>query len=215
MINNKDKIRDRQYQKSIDQLRRKILLAKPRTLDDYFNEYLKLFGVYYERKYIEFTRLLWEWGYNFTTCDVRDTLCDLFLKYYKNDFKSITQLDESFRMLEIDHLSGKNFEDFLIWFFRQQGYTVHKTKTGADRGADFLMIYNAENTAVQAKRHKKKIGNKAVQEVFAAQKYYNCSSAMVITNNYFTKHALELAWKCNVKLIDRNKLNNMISQARF
>ena len=215
MINNDDKIRDRQFQKGIDQLRRKILLANPRTLNDYFNIYLKLYGAYYEKKNTEFTLLLEEWGYKFSTCDVRKTLSDLFLKYYKNDFKSIIQLDESFRMREIDNLSGENFEDFLIWFFTQQGYTVRKTKPGADKGADFILMNPDGYTAVQAKRHKKKIGNKAVQEVFAAQQYYNCRSAMVVTNNYFTKHAKELAWKCNVKLIDRGKLNEMINQARF
>ena len=48
-------------------------------------------------------------------------------------------------------------------------------------------------TDVQAKRHTKPVGIKAVQEVVAAKGMYRCTEAMVVTNSTFTQPAMELA----------------------
>ena len=61
-------------------------------------------------------------------------------------------------------------------------------------------------TVVQAKRYFNKVSNKAVQEVVASMKYYNATSGIVVTNNYFTKSAIEFAEANNIKLWDRDKL---------
>jgi restriction system protein len=46
----------------------------------------------------------------------------------------------------------------------------------------------------------------AVQQIIGAKSYYKADKCMVITNNYFSPNAKELAGKSNVELWDRKKL---------
>ncbi|MFC4803452.1 restriction endonuclease [Filifactor villosus] len=66
-------------------------------------------------------------------------------------------------------------------------------KKSHDYGADLIISKNGETIAVQAKRYRNKVGIKAIQEAVASMKVYSCNRAMVITNSYYTKSALELA----------------------
>jgi HJR/Mrr/RecB family endonuclease len=206
---------ERAFQISLDQIRQKVLSTHPKTFDDYITVYLKLFKRYYLEKYTELTRVLQEAGYRVTTCDVREVLLDRVLKQPLASFRDIAALDPSVRMREIDRLSGKGFEEFLTWFFVNQEYFVHNTKRGADQGADLIVRKGYMRIAVQAKTGKRKVGNKAVQEVYAAQKHYSCTSALVIASTYFTRPAEVLAASCGVELVDRDRLNEMISSLRL
>lgn len=106
----------------------------------------------------------------------------------------------------IDTLSGEDFEKYVACFFSLYGYKVQFTKTTGDYGAD-LIITNAEGvTAIQVKRYSKPVGISAIQEVVAAKAYYNTSKCAVVTNNYFTLNAINIAKSNNVKLIDRDAL---------
>lgn len=57
-----------------------------------------------------------------------------------------------------------------------------------------------------AKRYNGKVSNAAIQEVHSGISYYGCSRGIVVTNSYFTKNAINLAEKYNIKLIDRNDI---------
>ena len=59
---------------------------------------------------------------------------------------------------------------------------------------------------VQAKRYKSNVGIQAVQEILGAQAYYKAQEAWVVTNSEYTKSAVALAHKSNVRLLDRNDL---------
>ena len=63
-----------------------------------------------------------------------------------------------------------------------------------------------ERVVVQAKKQKKTVGNKAVQEVHAARGYYQANRAIVITTSRFSKPAIELADRLGVELWDWNRL---------
>lgn len=109
-------------------------------------------------------------------------------------------------IFEIDKFDGKTFENYLYAVFTSQGYKVLETKVTRDQGADLIIIKDGVKTVVQAKRHSSKISNKAVQEAVAAIKHYSCDNAMVVTNSYFTKPAIELAKSNEVELWNRNVL---------
>ena len=47
-------------------------------------------------------------------------------------------------------------------------------------------------------------------EAFAGSKYYKCNKALVVTNNYFTKGAIELAEANGVILWDRDELEKRL-----
>jgi len=107
---------------------------------------------------------------------------------------------------DIDSMDGKKFEKYLEVLFERLGYKVERTRYIGDYGADLVTQKNGVKTVIQAKRHKNKVGVKAIQEAVAAKGYYNCDKAMVITNSYFTTQAKELAVKNGVDLWDRKDL---------
>ncbi|WP_372946791.1 restriction endonuclease [Mariniphaga sp.] len=111
---------------------------------------------------------------------------------------------------EVENMDGFEFEDFLAELYRKAGYKVHITSKSGDQGADLIIEKDGINIAVQAKKYSGKVTNKAVQEVVAAMKYYDCDKAIVITTGYFTKSAIELADRNNVILKDQKSLNILI-----
>ena len=104
------------------------------------------------------------------------------------------------------------FELLLLETFRKSGYGGKNTQEYGDYGADLLLVKDNVKYVVQAKRWNQKIGVKAIQEIVAAIKYYKADKGMVITNNYFTKNAENLARSNEIELWDRNKLIPFISQ---
>jgi len=107
---------------------------------------------------------------------------------------------------EIDRMTGLQFEQYLEWLFCQLGYRVSRTSYQGDYGADLVATKDGVKTAIQAKRSKRRIGIKAVQQAFASTGRYACQQSMVVTNASFTPQAIELARADNVELWDRNRL---------
>lgn len=113
---------------------------------------------------------------------------------------------------DIDSMSGVEFEHFLHRLFIYEGYDAKLTKASNDQGADLILTKNGENTVVQAKRYLGAVSNSAIQEVVAAKAYYRCENALVITNSYFTKAAINLALSNKVTLLDREKLKDKLEE---
>lgn len=113
---------------------------------------------------------------------------------------------------DLDVMNGFEFESFLIKLFSNMGYKVEQTKLSGDQGADLIIERNKNKTVVQAKCYSGKISNKAVQEVVASIKYYKASDGIIVTNSYFTPSAIKLADSNQVRLIDRNKLKELIKK---
>lgn len=107
---------------------------------------------------------------------------------------------------DIDKMDGKTFEEYLGALFSRQGYAVEVTPYRGDWGADLVLVKGRVRTVVQAKRYKKSVGVRAVQEAVAAKAKYKCSEAMVVTNSTFTRQAVELARANKVTLVDREQL---------
>lgn len=111
---------------------------------------------------------------------------------------------------EIDKMNGIEFEHFLKPIFERKGYVTTVTQGSGDYGADLILRKGHKKYVVQAKRYSSNIGVGAVQQVVGAIRYYRASGAIVVTNQYFTPAAIELAKVNKVRLIDRNKLAEMI-----
>ena len=115
-----------------------------------------------------------------------------------------------YNISQLDHLSGIEFELYLKSLFENMGYNVDLTKTTGDYGADLVIEKKGKQTIIQAKCYNHTVGVKAVQEIIAARNYYKIYDAMVITNNYFSREAENLALESNVKLADRIVLEKMV-----
>ena len=117
-------------------------------------------------------------------------------------------------ILEVDSMTGKEFENFLYVHFRNFGYGVTLTQDSQDYGADLILYKDGSKTVVQAKRSKKPVGIKAVQEVAGAVRHYKGNKGRVITNNRFTENAYNLAESNGVELWDRKQLIDFILTAK-
>ncbi|MRX74019.1 restriction endonuclease [Bacillus lacus] len=115
-------------------------------------------------------------------------------------------------ILEVDKMPGRKFEEYLHALLKARGYHVQLTPASGDYGADLILSTNGKKIIVQAKRYKKNVGVKAVQEIAAAKSHYNADECWVITNSFFTDQAKKLAGSNQVKLVDRKQLINWMLQ---
>ncbi|MDI6771539.1 MAG: restriction endonuclease [bacterium] len=109
-------------------------------------------------------------------------------------------------MLEIDRMSGKDFETKMALVFKARGYRVEQTPYVGDWGADLVVSRGGERTVAQIKRWNRKVGVRAIQEVVAAKAKYGCQQALVATNSFYTEAAVDLARINRVELWDRDRL---------
>ncbi|MCY7704698.1 restriction endonuclease [Bacillus safensis] len=112
---------------------------------------------------------------------------------------------------DIDYMDGFQFEQYLAYMFRANDYKVQVTSERKNFGADLIIKKSGAKIVVQAKREKAKVGIKAIQEIVVAQNHYKAEEFWVITNNFYTKGARELAESNNVKLLDRYKLIELMT----
>lgn len=159
-------------------------------------------------------------GYEPSIWDLSDEIKE-YKKIYEVDYK-VRKMerrlgsgsDSTVRKIlidEIDTLNGVEFEKFLLDLFSNLGYRVEQTKGSGDQGVDVLAYKNDECVAIQAKCYSSSVGNSAVQQVAAGMRHYNSEKGMVVTNNYFTSSAKELAQSNGIILWDRDKLSEMIN----
>jgi len=109
----------------------------------------------------------------------------------------------------LDSLTGVEFERYLMKLLKEHGFDdVRTTVATGDQGADLVARLNGRTIVIQAKRYQGSVGNRAVQEVAGAVRYYRADEAWVITSGTFTPSAKELAQANDVKLIDGYALRN-------
>lgn len=109
----------------------------------------------------------------------------------------------------IDVMTGPQFEAFCGELLKQNGFRDVQVMGGSgDQGVDIIAKKEGLRYAIQCKRYSSKLGNTPVQEVFAGRIHYGCDIAAVMTNNYFTAGAAELARSTGVFLWDRDWISN-------
>ena len=122
----------------------------------------------------------------------------LFLHKKGSSERIRNMIDEKVREIEnqnatIDDLSPLEFERYISKRLETLGWSTSTTKASGDQGADVLANKDGVSLVIQCKLYSKPVGNKAVQEAIAAQKFYLTDMAAVVTNQSFTKSARDLA----------------------
>lgn len=113
-----------------------------------------------------------------------------------------------------DNMDGHEFEYFCSDLLKKNEFSnVEVTKGSGDQGIDIIAYKDGVKYGIQCKCYSQNIGNKAVQEAFAGKTFYDCHVAAVLTNQYFTRSAKELAEHNGVLLWDRNKLEEFIRKS--
>ena len=117
----------------------------------------------------------------------------LVLKYAKRKYPG-----------DIDLMEGHDFEYFCADLLCKKGFQeVEVTKGSGDYGIDILAQKDGVTYGIQCKCYTTPVGVKAVQEAYAGRDYYDCMVGVVLTNQYFTTPAVEVAKKLKIMLWDR------------
>ena len=86
------------------------------------------------------------------------------------------------------------------------------TKGSGDYGIDILAEKDGITYAIQCKCYHAPVGVAAVQQAYAGRDYYDCMVGVVMTNQYFTTPAVEVAKKLKIILWDRGYLDSMMEE---
>ena len=112
------------------------------------------------------------------------------------------------RPLPMDEMEGHDFEYYCAALLESMGFLeVEVTKGSGDFGADILAEKDGISYAIQCKCYDKPIGVRAVEEIYAGRDYYDRMVGVVMTNQYFTQPAVDMAKKLNIILWDRDYLS--------
>jgi hypothetical protein len=90
-------------------------------------------------------------------------------------------------------MAPADYEHFCADQIRQGGWSAKVTKASGDQGVDVVAEKAGVRVVLQCKLYGQAVGNKAVQEVFAAKIYERAHHAAVITNARYTASAKKLA----------------------
>ena len=113
----------------------------------------------------------------------------------------------------VDYMDGHDFEYWCADLLRHNGFSnVQVTQGSGDQGVDILAQKDKKQFAIQCKRYNKSLGNRPIQEVNTGKTIYGCTVAAVMTNQYFTKGAVDAARAVGVQLWDRDVLSKMLEQ---
>lgn len=117
---------------------------------------------------------------------------------------------------QFNGMDGHEFEYACADILRKNGFdNVEVTRGSGDFGVDIIARKGNLNYAIQCKCYNHKLNNAPIQEVVAGMSAYNCNAAAVMTNQYFTEPAKELARINNVELWDADVLSQMMSKNRY
>jgi len=111
-------------------------------------------------------------------------------------------------------MDGLAFERYVAAEFEREGGTVRFTAASGDQGVDILVEESGRTLAVQCKRSKATVGNKAVQEVAAGRGFYEAMEAWVVSDAQFTVAARQLAATLGVELVHHEEIATALTRTR-
>ena len=137
----------------------------------------------------------------------------LFVVLVFATFLHARRLRRRMRRKELDEMDGHAFEYFCADLLERNGfYEVEVTKGSGDYGVDVLAEKDGVTYAVQCKRYDSPVGIRAVQEACAGREFYDRMVGAVMTNQYFTKPAMEAARKLKILMWDREYVEELMAE---
>ena len=117
----------------------------------------------------------------------------------------------------IDSMTGPEFEQYVAGLMRRTGFrAVQVTGQAADLGADITAATpDGRRVVVQCKRYSGSVGSPHVQRLNGtAWTIHHAEVTMLVTTGRVTSHALDLAVRCGIVVVDRPALAAWISSNR-
>ena len=117
------------------------------------------------------------------------------------------------RFEAVRSMTGAQFENFTADLFRAMGHQAVVLGGAGDQGVDVIVNRRGERVAVQCKNHRKPVGNRPVQEVYAGARHHRCVEACVVAPAGYTRGAIALASSTGVSLFDADTVRHWIRKA--
>jgi restriction system protein len=108
-----------------------------------------------------------------------------------------------------DTMTGREFELYCRDILQEAGWHAALTPGSGDQGADIIAEKDGRRVVIQCKFYNGTVGNKAVQEAYAAAAFQDAPYAVVVTNSVYTKSAHQLAHKNGVLLMHHTDLERL------
>lgn len=141
----------------------------------------------------------------------KDQLVDA---HVTDEYQSFMDYQSKQKLATIDNFDGYQFETFTCDLLNALGFSeIKRTQGSSDFGVDVYAKNGDTSYVFQCKLYASPVGIKAVQEANSGRSYYNCKKAVVITNSYFTPHAISASEKLDIDLWNRDKLASLIAEA--
>jgi restriction system protein len=121
-----------------------------------------------------------------------------------------TARELSLRFEAVRSMSGAQFEVFTADLFRAMGDQAVVLGGAGDQGVDVIVNRRGERVAVQCKNHRRPVGNRPVQEVYAGAQHHRCVEACVVAPAGYTRGAIALARSTGVSLYDADTVRQWI-----
>ncbi|TDR87081.1 restriction endonuclease [Enterovirga rhinocerotis] len=109
----------------------------------------------------------------------------------------------------VSALTPGAFEAHCAGALTARGWSARTTVASGDQGADIIAEKSGVRLVVQCKLFQRPVGNKAVQEAFAAREHYGAHHAAVVTNAEFTRSARDLAATTGVVLLHYTQMSGL------
>ncbi|MBQ4558100.1 MAG: restriction endonuclease [Clostridia bacterium] len=132
-----------------------------------------------------------------------------FIKLIEN--KRIKSFLNGITINDIDAITGYQFEEIVAYLFNYFRFKAKTTKRSGDYGVDIFATKNNIKYCIQTKLYfGHKVGSSAVQEINTGKNYFNCDYAIIMTNSFYSKQALDMSDKLGIILFDRNDVAKLL-----
>ncbi len=131
----------------------------------------------------------------------------------KRQSEALNHLQENAASLPPDHFTTAmdplDYERFCAGLLQKAGWQATPTPPGSDQGMDILAEQAGVYFVLQCKLYTRPVGNKAVQEIFAARQHRHAHYAAVVSNAGYTRAARQLAHATGVHLLHHDQLTTL------
>lgn len=116
--------------------------------------------------------------------------------------------------MNIDSLSGYEFEELVCNLLRKMGLDAEQTPLSGDGGVDIIAYSNEPlfrgKYLIQCKRYSSSVGEPVIRDLYGTVLSQNATKGIVVTNSFFTKQATSFADGKNIELIDGDELGKLL-----
>lgn len=136
-----------------------------------------------------------------------------------DDINSSVQHEYTEKNLDINKLTGVEFEKLCQQLVENMGFETELTKASGDGGID-LIAYNYQpllsgKYIIQCKRYSGSVGEPIIRDLYGVVMSERANKGVLMTTGYFTKSAIAFAEGKPIELIDGSKLNDLLNSYRI